>query len=416
MRVIYHHRTQATGAEGVHIASVVRELRALGHTVSVVSPGGKEPASTAGQSPYATRKGILQRTFALLSRRAPQLVFELAELAYNLPAYVKLRAVFVAGRSAKPTLLYERYAFCLFAGALFAKRHNLVYLVEVNEVVGEPRVRPQRLVGLASALERHVLRRADGIIVVSQHLKERIMARGIAAERIHVLPNGVDERRFRPEATLALRDRFKIPPNELVVGFVGWFVDWHNLPMLVRTFAAVTEQRPCTLLLVGDGVLKQQLQALSKQLGIADRIVFAGAVPYEDIPRAIASMDVCVIPESNAYRSPIKLFEYMAMGKAVLAPDYEPIRSVVRSDVDACMFHAGDEQDFADKLTSLVSDGALRARLGKQAVNRVLSAHLWRHNAERTIRIYELARARRGSGRAHRRADQQTATPHASST
>ncbi|HAK52024.1 MAG TPA: hypothetical protein DCM54_09010 [Gammaproteobacteria bacterium] len=148
---------------------------------------------------------------------------------------------------------------------------------------------------------------------------------GVDPKKIHVLPNAADADTFGPNRfQQSIRPRLGIPENEVVLGFIGWFVSWHNFDLLIEALGRVKDEG-ATLLLVGDGDLKEELESLAIQHGCLDDIVFTGSVPYTEIPEYINAMDICIIPGSNQYRSPIKLFEYMCMGKAVVAPRLEPI-------------------------------------------------------------------------------------------
>ncbi|MDX2051551.1 MAG: glycosyltransferase family 4 protein [Polyangiaceae bacterium] len=386
MNILYHHRTQGTGAEGVHVAYVIKGLRGQGHSVEVVSPNEQEPGDTAGSNPFGKPSGLKRRVLRRVSRAAPQWAFECLELGYNLPALFRLGGKL----RRRPSFLYERHAFFLGAGAFLAKKTRTPYMVEVNEVAGEARVRDQILVGPAQKIEAYVFRQADAIIVVSEFLKERITNLGVPAAKIHVVPNGVDETLFDPtRERVDVRGRLGIAPSTVVVGFVGWFVPWHNLELLLNAFADVARGQDARLCLVGDGALKEALLEQAVQLGIDQQLVFPGAVPYSQMPDFVAAMDICVIPGSNAYRSPIKLFEYMAMGKPVVAPFYPPIRSVLEPESEGLIFAPDDRQELAAHLDRLLKDPELRRRMGQKGREKVLAKHLWRHVAERVLNIYQ---------------------------
>jgi len=136
--VLYHHRTQGRGAEGVHIAGIVQALRAAGHNVLLLSPPGVDPLATQGTYLYGSRSGIAGRLWRYISKTAPQIAFELVELAYNfylLPRLLRLL------RSAAVDVVYERYAFFLWATAWLCRRRGIPLILEVNEVVGLKRAR-----------------------------------------------------------------------------------------------------------------------------------------------------------------------------------------------------------------------------------------------------------------------------------
>lgn len=387
MNILYHYRTRGTGAEGVHSAFVIQGLRALGHAVSVVSPNTGEPSTTAGANPYARNAGGWRtRLLAALSRLLPQAGFELLEMFYNYPASRKIQRLLA---TQKFDLIYERYAFFMIAGARLARKHKIPLIVEVNEIVGPARVRQQVFVRHARRAEDAVLGQADAIIVVSSYLKEELVKRGVPAAKIEVIPNGADAELFDPAKTqpLVLRERLGLARETVVFGFIGWFVAWHRLDEFIAQFAYLKE-RNVVLLLIGDGPLKAQLQEQVAACGLEEKVRFIGAVPYAEIPAYISVMDVGVIPGSNEYRSPLKLFEYMLMGKAILAPRYEPIECIVTSGEEGRLFEAGNDEDLRRALVELELDAGLREREGMRGREKILKSHLWRHNAEKIEAVY----------------------------
>jgi len=381
MNILFHFRTQGTGAEGVHIAGMAGAFRHLGHRVVFLSPGRVDPTVTAGESPFrAQRRGLLPRVAAY----APQLVFELLEIAYNAVAGWRV-SVLLSGEPFD--FIYERHAFFLCVTALVAERRHVPLVIEVNELAGDERIRAQPwLLPLARWTDRLAFRRARLIVVVSPHLQRRIEALGIHPEKILVLPNAVDEQTFESVADAApVRQRFQCA-DAIVVGFAGWFVGWHRLEVLVAEFAALAAHTPnLRLMLVGDGPLRASLEAQAAELHVRDRLIFTGAVAHAEMPPHLAAMDLCVVPHSNAYRSPIKLFEYMAGGRAIVAPRTEPIALVLRHDENGLLFDPESAEDLRAQMAALVASPALRARLGKQARRDVGERHTWTRNAQAVL-------------------------------
>jgi glycosyltransferase involved in cell wall biosynthesis len=381
MNILFHFRTQGTGAEGVHLAGMAGAFRRLGHRVVFLSPGKVDPTATAGDNPFrAQRRGVLSR----LAARAPGVVFELFEIVYNAVAGWRLEALL---RGERFDLIYERHAFFLAVTAWLAERRGVPLVVEVNELAGDERIRAQPwLLPLARWADRFTFRRAHLIVVVSPYLQRRIEALGIHPDKILVLPNAVDEQLLDPVGEAGpIRDRFGCT-DAVVVGFAGWFVAWHRLDVLVAEFAALAAQWPnLRLLLVGDGPLRVRLEAQAAALGVRDRLIFAGAVAHTAMPAYLAAMDICVVPHSNAYRSPIKLFEYMAQGRAVVAPRTEPIALVLRHGENGLLFDPENAEDLRAQVAALVGGQPLRQRLGEQARHDVRERHTWTQNAQAVL-------------------------------
>jgi glycosyltransferase involved in cell wall biosynthesis len=112
-----------------------------------------------------------------------------------------------------------------------------------------------------------------------------------------------------------------------------------------------------------------------------------GPVPRRDVPAYIDAMDICVLPDSNLYGSPMVLFEFMASGKAVIAPDLPPIRDVVTNGENGLIIRPGDAQALADALRTLLRDSALRSRLGANARTYVLAHRTLKANADTILRV-----------------------------
>lgn len=379
MKVLFHFRTQGTGAEAVHIAGMAGGFESLGASVRFSSPSGVDPTRSAGANPFRPISRLGKVAAAL-----PRLVFELLELGYNAVAYFRNRRLLKAESF---DLIYERHAFFLFSTALLARRQSIPLVVEVNELSGDERVRQQPLLGnLARFLDRNTFERATLIIAVSPHLKRKIAALGIAPENILVLPNAVARATLAQVADGAPVRKRHVLENETVIGFVGWFVPWHRLDRLLRIFAALLpEFHSARLLLVGDGPEGPALRQQAEQLGIADRLVFTGAVAHPEIPAHIAAFDIAVVPHSNEYRSPIKLFEYMAQARAVVAPATEPIAAVITEGENGFLFDPDSETALRQALERALQQEDGRRRLGENARQTILRHHTWEKNAERVI-------------------------------
>ncbi|MEI8122909.1 MAG: glycosyltransferase family 4 protein [bacterium] len=389
MNILYHFRTRGTGPEAVHISGIATAFEKLGHHVVFSSPTGVDPRKTAGSSPY--QGAGKTRTLSRLLRFCPGIVFELLELGYNIPAYWRNRNIL---NTARFDLIYERHALFLVATAWLARSRELPLVVEVNELVGDARVRKQPwLAFLARCLDKILFSHASVIVVVSPHLKRRIQALGISGDKILVLPNAVDEQEYaQPADGSTMRRRWELE-DKTVIGFVGWFVPWHRLDLLLESFAILTATRPALrLILVGEGPLKAELQTQIKRLGIESQVIFPGALPHHEIPSAIAAMDICVVPHSNEYRSPIKLFEYMGQGRLVVAPATEPMEMVVRNGENGLLFTAEDKASLTEALTRGVDDPAFRDKVGQQARNDILTHHTWRENAVKVLKWLEVGR------------------------
>jgi len=370
VRILYSHRIQSRDGQSVHVEALVAALRELGHDVRVVGPGFYEQAEFGGESSFV----------AALRARLPRALAELAELAYNAPAWLRVR---LACQRFRPDLIYERYNLYYLAGTLVARRKGIPLFLEVNAPLVEERSRHGGLglPRLAGWAERFVWRSADRVLAVTGVLKAMIVAAGVPQQQIVVVPNGIDPLRF---ADLPQRPA---TVDKVVLGFVGFVREWHGLDTVIAAMAA-DPATPLELVVVGDGPAVPALRQQAATLGVADRVHIAGLVAHDAIPGLVAGFDIALQPRVVAYASPLKLFEYMAAGKAIVAPDQPNIREVLVDGVTALLFDPAASDTMWTAIRRLAADPPLRGQLGGAASAEVARrAYTWRANAERVVAL-----------------------------
>ena len=385
MKILYHHRTQGKGVEGIHIREIVNALKALKHDVFLVSPPGIDPFASqinAGKGPRRAANG-----WSMVARSLPQIFFEITELLYNFSAFIMLKKVL---SREKIDFIYERYHFFGWMGTFLARRFGIPVILEVNEVSELRRVRGQALPKAASFIEKKVFKNADAIIVVSSFLKKVIREKyGLEEGKIFVVPNAINPRDFNDGINdNETRKRLGLE-DKLVMGFVGKFVKWDRLEFLIEVFSnLVIINKDARLLLVGDGDNIQDLKNHAQKLSLQDKVIFPGYVARKDVYKYISAMDICVLPHSNDFGSPVVLFEYMFMTKPVAAPSLAPILDVINDGENGVLFEPENKVSFEMKLRELMDNPSKRGELGGNAHRAVLNGHLWEFNAKKIIAIY----------------------------
>jgi glycosyltransferase involved in cell wall biosynthesis len=384
LKILYHHRTQGRGAEGLHISRIVQALRELGHEVVVVSPPGIDPLAPKGEttSGHAGASPVgLASLWKWVGRNLPGFMFEFAEVAYNVPAYFRLRRLLA---SQKFDLIYERYAFFLLAGVLLARRFEVPFVLEANEVSGiELRVRKQSFPRICVRFERRLFAGCAAIHTVSSYLKRRIVDAGVPAERVFVAPNAFDVRAIADSGrSESLTSRFGLRGKQ-VIGFAGWFSDWDRLDFLIDVVHQLKPAHPSlALLLIGDGPMVPELRQQIERLGLVDDVVFTGPVPRAQVYEHIALLDVAVLPHSNRFGSPVVMFEFMGLKIPVVAPRLEPIQDVQEHGRTALLFDPLDKEQCVSAIAALLRDPPLGRRLAGTAYDKLLVEHTWIRNAE----------------------------------
>ncbi len=365
MKILYHQRTRSRDGQSVHIRELIAALRARGHDVlewalSSGEAGTEEPAP-----------GLAARLLAV----APRALYEIGEHAYGPLVAGRLAA---AGRAQGAEFLYERYALGNTAGLRAARALGIPLLLEVNSPLAHERAEHDTLVfrRWAARAERRLLQRADRVLCVTRVLADRLLAEGVPRPRLAVVRNGVDLARW-PQTPVE-------PREEVVVGFTGFFRPWHGLEGLVEALADGALPPRARLLLVGDGPSRAALEALAARRGVGGRVTITGAVPHAGIPEQVRRMDICVQPAATAWASPLKLPEYMAAGRAIVAPDQPNLREVLAHGRDALLFPPGDRAAMTAAIARLCDDAPLRAALGAEARATIVREKLtWDGVAER---------------------------------
>ncbi len=232
---------------------------------------------------------------------------------------------------------------------------------------------------------------SDAIICPSNVTRDYIASLGLSRKLITVIPNGVSPSDFTPSP---------LPPREgrvPVLLYIGTLADWQGLEVVIKALPKILEQRPVQLCIVGRGRSRQR-KLLSKQirkLGVEGSVIVQPAVPHHEVPALIAESDICVAPlglnDRNVTQGacPIKVLEYMASSRPLIASNMPIVRELVREDVDALLFSPNDPDDLARQVLALLNDVGLSQRLAGSATERVLTKFTWHESQKKLVKVYE---------------------------
>jgi glycosyltransferase involved in cell wall biosynthesis len=368
VNILYHHRTLADGAEGIHIHEMAEAFRALGHRVTM-----QALARPAGP-------GQGNRGLGGVRRRTPQAIFECAAAALNLPEYLNV------GRrlgSEHIHLLYKRHALLDVGAALAARRRRVPCVLEVNVAYSAPAIRqfePVRLLHVVRRAERLALQSATLIVAVSTPLADYLHRLAGPDLPVMVLPNGVNQKMFDPAAAdgSQVRGRHGLE-GRFVIGWAGVLRRWHGIELLLE---ALAELPAANLLLIGDGPDRRLFEQGARERGLDRRLVVTGRVPHGEMPEHLAAVDVAVAADDRTgFASPMKIIEYMAMARPVVLPRLRNFEDIAQHDRTGLFFTPGDAADLARCVRLLQASAPLRERLGRAARAAVEQRLNWRHNA-----------------------------------
>jgi len=227
------------------------------------------------------------------------------------------------------------------------------------------------------------------VFPVTQVLAEHVVAANVPRERITVIHNGIDPAQFHTRLDgSAVRAKYGLT-GKIVVGFTGFLRAWHGLPTVVEVIAHMQSEYDVHFLVVGDGQARITLEEDALKHGVRDRLTVTGLVERDAMPAYIAAFDIAIQPKATAYASPLKLFEYLAVGRAVVAPDQPNLREILQHESNALLFDLSDPNGLKHVLERLIADHDLRTRLATAAATTVADQRLtWDGNAARVVAMF----------------------------
>ncbi len=382
MKLLYysphpHLSIHAPTGYGTHMREMITAFRAHGMEVMTLIAGDLvAPADTVG-STSGSAKGKLRNAM-------PPLFWECLKDIQRLRFDHKMkRKLEDAIRTFSPDVVYERVAYLQTSGVRAASGAGVRHIAEINAPFPEERVAfsgNSLLLNKARSAEREILKSTNAVSVVSSALASYLgkICPGVMP-KIHVIPNCInpDDAHSNPELVAKLRMELNLIGKK-VVGFVGSIFPYHGVDILIESFALL--QADARLLIVGDGASLPELKDKVRNAGIEEKVIFTGSVPHNKVYAYMELMDICCMAKSNWYGSPVKLFEYGLAGKAILAPDVQPVRDVM--DDTTALIVKPEVASVHNAMERLLNDEALRARLARAWHAKVLDRYTWKRAAQ----------------------------------
>jgi glycosyltransferase involved in cell wall biosynthesis len=294
-------------------------------------------------------------------------------------------------------LIYQRYGRFTWAGVESSLRTGAPLFLEYNgsEVWIGKHWDMSGMIPLLERFERLNLDAAARIFVVSEVERRNLLRAGIANEKIIVNPNGVDTEEFRPDiGGAAVRRELSVSEEEVLAGFVGTFGPWHGVLTLAEAITLLPDDCGVRFLLVGAGRFRDEVERIIRSAGKAERVIFAGHVEHERVPALLDACDILLSPHvpledgSEFFGSPTKLFEYMAMGRGIIASRLGQIGEVLADEETALLVEPGNAQELSEAILRLSRSRELRESLGAAARRAAVERHTWKRNAGRVLDSY----------------------------
>lgn len=390
MRILFlsaHPAVSLTDSQGyaIRIAELIDSLRELGHEVVPLIAGDEKGRRTA-------QRVYKQRIKRLIPTSIAQIVRELSFLLLDYQLYQRYR-----GQVARiaPDVIVERYSFFNRTGMWLAESFGLPLVLDDISPTWEEEVYFKRaLKGLAHRIQMQVFQRADGLVAVSTPIKTHLVSLGVPQEKIRLIHNGADCERFSPVIDgRSIRKKYDLA-DELVVGFVGGFLPWQGVETLLDVALDLVEPaHNIHFMLVGPAhhwsSLGDSLQRKMEQANESGLVIFTGAVPHQDVPHYLAAMDIVTVPDFNEYGNPIKIFEYMAMGKPLIAPRVPSIAEIVTHGQDGWLMERSSPGNLLAAILELERNWELRVQIGARAREKALQKFTWQRSAHQLEALLE---------------------------
>jgi len=398
-------------AAQLHIYNTIRGLQQTGHQVTLLALQDRHVLCTnnlevfKSDSLLSTHYGRLGLSGTALFKQFESGVRRVqSELRFPYLAFFdSFRMADASSLNLKGfDLIHERFNLLSLGGAWASKKLGIPFVLEVNadllaqrQFKGVPERGLRRIFAMWAT--RMCYNTASKIICISVGLKNHLNKRwNIEESKLTVLPCAADVDSFRARHNSELVRRGLGLTTEPVVIWVGGFYPWHDLDLLLESFAQVLQRRPDTkLVLVGDGPSRQSFAQKVEKNRLQQAVIMTGAIAHADVPAMLSIADIAVVPSAPVSAShggtgtPLKLFEYMAAGKPIVATAIDHASEVIRDGYNGLLVRSGDANRFAETILTLLNNPSECVRLGQNAQRQAVELYSWEEYTRRLVKIYD---------------------------
>lgn len=365
-----------------HVRETCNTLQRAGHEVTIL-------CSQKGED---VELGRDLRIIEVKPRRLRKLGYDVRNAWHNLPLYRRACRIV---EEEKIEAVYERFSLYSLLGTWLGSRYKLPRILEVNAFLTVEQHDKLYFPRIARAIEGKIVRNAPSLVVVSEPLLDQLVDLGVDAKRIFIMPMAVDVNHFRPdrESGRAIREKWNLQ-DRIVIGYVGALSGWHGISLLHEMAAEIAKYRKDFAFFVigGEPAQVEKHRNKARENHLEDHLIFPGSVPYRDVPDYINAFDMAMVPDTNYWTCPTKMFEYQASGVPTVAPKYAAILRAIDHGEEGVLFEPRNIPDAVDQILKLANDPDLRARIAEKGRQRVVATHSWQHNVSRVTTLFESMR------------------------
>lgn len=378
MKVLYLSWFNSGEGSQVHAKEFMNAMNQLGNHVIPVELSLKTKKQL---------ENLKIQTTSHSSKGKLSFIKELKTFLLNILRIIRLLKLY---REHKPDAIINRYLIYDFSAIIAGKLLNIPVMYEVNasavyerEIENRYYIKP-----LAKWVEKYIFKKSDIVTVVSNELKNYFEENGYNVSNTIVIPNGVNVEKYQED--------IQVPPSfddishqwkdKLILGFLGSLKSWHGIQRVIDLMPSLIKKNPnIRLLIVGDGNTRSEIEKKIEDYKLKDHVFISGFIPHEDVPGALHLFDVALAPYnniSNFYFSPLKIFEYMAAGKPVVAPSLGQIKELVQSNYTGLLLDENTDSCLEESILSIIEDSQKLKQMGLNAKNFITEHYTWTKNAE----------------------------------
>jgi len=383
MKVLYHHRIASKDGQYVHLKELSDALIEKGHELIFVGPKIIETDD------FGSDGGVVQS----LKKATPKALYELMEFSYSFLDFIMLMyRIFIF----RPDVIYERCNLFFVSGIWAKKLTGIPLLLEVNSPLYQERAKfgGIALPWLAKWSENYTWSHADYTLPVTEVLAEEI--RTVTGKNNQVvIHNGINIEELSKLEDIeveALRQELGIGQEKTVLGFTGFVREWHKIEQVIDLIHEHADER-LVLLIVGDGPARESLESHARRLGVESSVIFTGIVQRDMVYPHVQLFDVALQPAVTYYASPLKMFEYLALGKVIVAPDENNIREILTHNRNGLLFDKAEPDAFKamlEQALSICADQRRKAQFSKNARDTISEKHFtWSENAQKVGDLFQ---------------------------
>jgi glycosyltransferase involved in cell wall biosynthesis len=388
------------GGSVTHISGILGAVRATGFRVALL---------TSCPPPPQVRASVDYVEVVPVVGPGSRVSWDMERLTSNR---LFRRAGLALGRRLRPAFVYQRHAFLMTAGVDVAKSLGVPLALEWNASEVWARANWERAGSLGSwnrastqalgaSIERRLLDEADVVAAVSDRAADQAREVGVSEDKLVVVPNGVRLADCPlPERQLGERQRTAETRPGARLGWIGSFGPWHGAEVLVRSLAHLPDDVEAVM--VGDGIERPACMALAREEGVDQRVEWTGALAHPDALQRLATCDVLVSPHvplrgTPFFGSPTKLFEYMALGKPIVASRLEQLEQVLEDGTTARLVEPGNHMALAAGIRSVLEAPDRGRSLGERAREVAGRDHTWDQRAGAILAVLRRTGTARGA-------------------